>query len=88
MSLQRWTRTLIAQDRMRLLEVLGDGEPRTLYTLEAQCGLTTGSCYRAVRSLEDRRLVRVDRTGPRCVVSVVYPPLVTTANRPMSKDVH
>ncbi len=88
MAMQRWTRTLIAQDRLRLLEVLGDGKPRTLYTLEAQCGLTTDSCYRAVRSLEDRQLVRVDRTGLRCVVTVAYPPLETTMVRPTSTEAH
>jgi hypothetical protein len=51
--------------------------------LEALCDMNADACYRGVRSLEDRGLIRVDRTGPRCVVSVIYPPLVTTHKRPV-----
>jgi predicted transcriptional regulator len=75
---QRWAPTLIASRRQLVLVVLADGRPRALPDLELETGIGPDSCYRTVRSLEDRGLVHVDRSGDRCVVEIVYPPIVTT----------
>jgi predicted transcriptional regulator len=74
---QRWEPTLIASRRLLVLVVLADGRARSLPDLELEVGLGADSCYRTVRSLEDRGLVHVDRSGDRCVVQIVYPPVVT-----------
>jgi hypothetical protein len=75
---QRWASTQIARRRLLVLVVLADGRARSLPDLEFEAGLGPNPCYRTVRSLEDRGLVHVDRSGDRCVVQIVYPPLVTT----------
>jgi hypothetical protein len=72
---QHWAPTLIASRRLLVLVVLADGRVRSLPDLELEAGLGPDSCYRTVRSLEDRGLVHVDRSGGRCVVEIVYPPI-------------